>query len=137
MNLWQNCLRRAVERCSTPNHPTPCRLRAPPRVADTGCPLYDASLGRWTGDQMSQSRRSASKAADLGGKIPLPSIARFGRLAYPMCGEATTRTLLGLDEKLDDDIRDWLRMRDSCHDMGAAAVCGHQSAKGTHPQLSP
>ena len=42
-----------------------------------------------------------------------------------------------LDEKLDDDIRDWLRMRDSCHDMGAAAVCGHQSAKGTHPQRSP
>jgi len=80
---------------------------------------------------------AASKAADLGGKIPLPSIARFGRLAYPMCGEATTRTLLGLDEKLDDDIRDWLRMRDSCHDMGAAAVCGHQSAKGTHPQRSP
>jgi len=41
------------------------------------------------------------------------------------------------DEKLDDDIRDRLRMRHSCHDMGAAAVCGHQSAKGTHPQRSP
>src|SRR5262249_44243038 len=43
----------------------------------------------------------------------------------------------GLDEKLDDDIRDRLRMWHSCHDMGAAAVCGHQSAKGTHPQRSP
>ena len=40
------------------------------------------------------------------------------------------------DEKLDDDIRDRLRMRHSCHDMGAEAVCGHQSAKGTHPQRS-
>jgi hypothetical protein len=43
----------------------------------------------------------------------------------------------GIVKKLDDDIRDWLRMRHSCHDMGAAAVCGHQSAKGTHPQRSP
>jgi hypothetical protein len=38
---------------------------------------------------------AASKAADLGGERPLPSIARFGRLAYPMCGEATNCTLLG------------------------------------------
>src|ERR1700740_310519 len=29
---------------------------------------------------------AASKAADLGGERPLPSITRFGRLAYPMRG---------------------------------------------------
>ena len=29
---------------------------------------------------------AASKAADLGGERPLPSIAGFGRLAYPMRG---------------------------------------------------
>src|SRR5262249_32374492 len=38
---------------------------------------------------------AASKAADLGGGRPLPSIARFGRLAYPIRGEATNRALLG------------------------------------------
>ena len=38
---------------------------------------------------------AASKAADLGGERPLPSIARFGRLAYPIRGEVTNRALLG------------------------------------------
>ena len=38
---------------------------------------------------------AASKAADLGGGRPLPSITRFGRLAYPMRGEVTNRAVLG------------------------------------------
>src|SRR5262249_32749763 len=38
---------------------------------------------------------AASKAVDLGGERPLPSIARFGRLVCPMRGEATNRDLLG------------------------------------------
>ena len=38
---------------------------------------------------------AAGKAADLGGERPLPSIARFGRLAYPMRGEVTNRAVLG------------------------------------------
>jgi hypothetical protein len=42
-----------------------------------------------------ESPVAAGKAADLGGERPLPSIARFGRLACPMRGEATNRDLLG------------------------------------------
>ena len=38
---------------------------------------------------------AAGKAANLEGERPLPSIARFGRLAYPMRGEVTNRVLLG------------------------------------------
>src|SRR5215510_9555713 len=42
-----------------------------------------------------ESLVAASKAVDLGGERPLPSIARFGRLVCPMRGEATNRDLLG------------------------------------------
>jgi hypothetical protein len=38
---------------------------------------------------------SQQGCADLGGERPSPSIARFGRLAYPTRGEATNRALLG------------------------------------------
>ena len=38
---------------------------------------------------------AAGKAANLVGERPMPSIARFGRLAYPMRGEATNRAVLG------------------------------------------
>ena len=48
---------------------------------------------------------AASKAADLGGERPLPSIARFGRLAYPIRGEATNRALLGCKRHGRPDIR--------------------------------
>src|SRR5262252_5920616 len=48
---------------------------------------------------------AASKAADLGGGRPLPSIARFGRLAYPIRGEATNRALLGCKRHGRPDIR--------------------------------
>jgi hypothetical protein len=48
---------------------------------------------------------AASKAADLGGGRPLPSIARFGRLAYPMRGEVTNRVLLGCKRHGCPDIR--------------------------------
>ena len=30
-----------------------------------------------------------------GVEVPTPSITRFGRLAYPMCGEVTNRNMLG------------------------------------------
>ena len=38
---------------------------------------------------------AADKAAILWGESPLPSIARFRRLVYPMHGKVTTRGLLG------------------------------------------
>lgn len=38
---------------------------------------------------------AADKAASLGGESPLPSIAWFGRLAYPMHVSVTVRVLLG------------------------------------------
>ena len=38
---------------------------------------------------------AAGKAANLVGERPMPSIARFGRLAYPMRGEVTNRAVLG------------------------------------------
>jgi hypothetical protein len=38
---------------------------------------------------------AAGKAANLVGARPMPSIARFGRLAYPMRGEVTNRAVLG------------------------------------------
>ena len=38
---------------------------------------------------------AAGKAANLEGGRPLPSIARFGRLAYPMRAEVTNRAVLG------------------------------------------
>src|SRR6516225_3237456 len=38
---------------------------------------------------------AADKAASLGGESPLPSIAWFGRLAYPMHVPVTVRVLLG------------------------------------------
>jgi hypothetical protein len=38
---------------------------------------------------------AADKAANLVGERPMPSIARFGRLAYPMRGEVTNRVVLG------------------------------------------
>jgi hypothetical protein len=38
---------------------------------------------------------AAGKAANLVGESPMPSIARFGRLAYPMRGEVTNRAVLG------------------------------------------
>ena len=44
-----------------------------------------------------ESLVAASKAADLGGERPLPSIARFGRLANPMRREVTNRDLLGVN----------------------------------------
>ena len=48
---------------------------------------------------------AASNAADLGGERPLPSIARFGRLAYPMRGEATNRVVLGCKRHGRPDLR--------------------------------
>ena len=36
---------------------------------------------------------AAGKAANLVGERPMPSIARFGRLAYPMRGEVTNRAV--------------------------------------------
>src|SRR5215471_15677844 len=42
-----------------------------------------------------RSRVAAGKAANLVGESPTPSIARFGRLAYPMRGEVTNRAVLG------------------------------------------
>ena len=39
---------------------------------------------------------AAGKAANLVGVRPMPSIARFGRLAYPMRGEVTNRAVLGV-----------------------------------------
>jgi hypothetical protein len=38
---------------------------------------------------------AAVKAANLGGESPPPSVARFGRLVYPMRGEVTNRDMLG------------------------------------------
>ncbi len=38
---------------------------------------------------------AADKAANLGGESPLPSVARFGRLAYPTWTKVTTSTVLG------------------------------------------
>jgi len=38
---------------------------------------------------------AADKVANLWGASPLPSIARFGRLAYPTCEKVTTRPVLG------------------------------------------
>ena len=48
---------------------------------------------------------AASKAAELGGERPLPSVARFGRLAYPIRGEATNRALLGCKRHGRPEIR--------------------------------
>ena len=45
--------------------------------------------------QQVQVLGAADKAASLGGESPLPSIAWFGRLAYPMHGSVTVRVLLG------------------------------------------
>src|SRR5262245_9717745 len=66
-----------------------------PCIGSKGCTLAGVSPGRATDHPCLKLAGAASKAADLGGERPLPSIARFGRLAYPMCGEVTTRTLLG------------------------------------------
>jgi hypothetical protein len=63
----------------------PCLL--PERSCSSGASIMPTSGLKMTG--------AASKAADLGGERPLPSIARFGRLAYPMRGEVTNRVLLG------------------------------------------
>ena len=40
---------------------------------------------------------AVGKAANLGGgvKVLLPSLARFGRLAYPLLGEVTNRDMRG------------------------------------------
>ncbi len=42
------------------------------------------------------SYRSGQQGRESSGvRVPMPSIARFGRLAYPMRGEVTNRDMLG------------------------------------------
>ena len=53
-------------------------------------PVLQGGGTRWV-----KSMVAAGKAANLEGERPLPSIARFGRLAYPMRGEVTNRAVLG------------------------------------------
>jgi|SRR6478672_6070876 len=51
---------------------------------------------------------AAGKAANLVGERPMPSIARFGRLAYPMRGEVTNRAVLGRKRHSRSDSRSGL-----------------------------
>jgi hypothetical protein len=65
---------------------------------------------------------AAGKAANLGGERPLPSIARFGRLAYPMRGEVTNRAVLG--RKRHGRLWYPIRMLAGGNDLGGSKLGG-------------
>jgi hypothetical protein len=50
------------------------------------------ATGRRLGSRLGSSRQGCESS---GVRVPVPSIARFGRLAYPIHVKATTRVLLG------------------------------------------
>jgi hypothetical protein len=79
-------------------------MSVPMRGPGTERPVRAAKSGKPDGaklqpitalSQRMQVPGAADKAASLGGESPLPSIAWFGRLAYPMHVPVTVRVLLG------------------------------------------
>ena len=65
---------------------------------------------------------AAGKAANLVGERPMPSIARFGRLAYPMRGEVTNRAVLG--RKRHGRPEHPVRMSGGGNDLGGSKLGG-------------
>ena len=65
---------------------------------------------------------AAGKAANLVGERPMPSIARFGRLAYPMRGEVTNRAVLG--RKRHGRPEHPIRMPSGGNDLGGSKLGG-------------
>ncbi len=79
-------------------------LRRPRQVAEEKRKLQQMVAGLYSSPrvpckdslfQQVEVLGAADKAASLGGESPLPSIAWFGRLAYPMHVPVTVRVLLG------------------------------------------
>src|SRR6266849_10196556 len=66
---------------------------------------------------------AAGKAANLGGERPMPLIARFERLAYPMRGEVTNRAVLGCKR------HGRLRHPEGCRTVGTIWVAANLEAR--------
>jgi hypothetical protein len=66
---------------------------------------------------------AAGKAANLVGERPMPLIARFERLAYPMRGEVTNRAVLGCKR------HGRLRHPEGCRTVGTIWVAANLEAR--------
>ena len=82
-------------------------------------PAYAATIHK---SQGSEYPVAAGKAANLVGERPMPSITRFGRLAYPMRGEVTNRAVLG--RKRHGRPEHSVRMPSGGNDLGGSKLGG-------------